>query len=664
MDGQLPLVPDNGGALNPVEDGHCSAEPASPPLHIVHVITRLLQGGAEENTVSTCLYQARQGHRVTLVHGPDSHPTWDARLSSKLRLMEVPTLQQSLNPLTDALAMRDLGTLFRELQPDVVHTHQSKAGIVGRLAAAAAGVPLVVHTVHIAPFLNVSGARRWLFAAAERLCAKSTHLFVAVSHGMRQAFLDEGIGRADNFHVIHSGMPLEKFISARPPADWRSRIGGWEGAERPKLVLMLASFEPRKRQRQLIEAIAPDLRDRPGLGLLFAGEGAELQRCTTLARELGVEGQVRFLGHDPAPHELIALADLCLLTSEREGLPRSVVQYLAGGKPVVLSYLPGVEEVVTDGVNGVIADPNDLRDAVAKLVRLAEDDAARARLEAGARETDVSRWREAAMGESIERAYRAARNALPSTASAPRQGAIGAIEFFGLPGSGKTALARQVVSLLHSEGRSAALSRDVMGDRLGLARRSLRRLALIMRVLPLHIGRAYRATRCLPAAGSTRKDLLKSLWNYCSVLAMALNHARNGKGTLVLDQGVAQALWSARMHGVGSNPAPDSASLTAGGCFDRSLFVRVETPTEVAAARLQRRRFKTSRMQRPDRIGQQSLWDKANEITTDLTGRIEAELERRHLRGRLIRVKSDDSSDPAETARVIVAHLALLESGR
>jgi glycosyltransferase involved in cell wall biosynthesis len=626
-------------------------------MHIVHVITRLLQGGAEENTIATCLHQARAGAEVTLIHGRDYHPDWATRVGGQVRLIHLPSLAQPFHP-RDFKATAELRALYRRLRPDVVHTHQSKAGALGRLAAALARVPLVVHTIHIAPFVNVTGIRRRLYIAAERLCARFTHLLIAVSHGMRDAFVEARIGGPPSIEVVHSGMPVARFASATPPVDWRSRIGGWDKPERPRILLMLAAFEPRKRQRQLLQAVAPRLQSHPDVLLLLAGEGVERQACEAAARELNIQSQVRFLGHDPNPHELIALADVCLLTSEREGLPRSVVQYIAGGKPVVMSRLPGIEELVVDGVNGVVTDADHLDHLVEEAFALIHDHPALERISRGARDTDVSRWNEEAMGENIEAAYARARSLKSKRAEVARPPEpITAIEFFGLPGSGKTTVARAVMTQLRDKGYAVSFSGETMGDHLPIWRRSLRRLRLIARELASRPGLLLRSIARLGAGPAGPRDRIKSVWNYCSVLAMSIRHSRSRHEVLVLDQGLVQALWTGQMHRR-QNPSDEvDPALVDADWFQRCLFVHVQATQRVARSRLQRRRQQTSRMQQSDRAGDRALWEKAVKIETDLAAQLEAELMQRSLDNRLVRIRADDRGKTAEIARTIVARL-------
>jgi glycosyltransferase involved in cell wall biosynthesis len=295
--------------------------------------------------------------------------------------------------------------LFRRLRPSIVHTHQSKAGILGRIAAAASRTPLVVHTIHIAPFVSAPPAQRAVYIVAEKMCGRFTDLFIAVSGAMRDAYKNAGIGRADQYDVVRSGMALDRFRTCSAPANWSDRIGGWPSEHRPKIVLMLAAFEPRKRQRQFLRAAARHLKNRPATCIVFAGTGTELEACKREAADLGISDQVRFLGHDDRPEELIALADVCILTSEREGLPRVIVQYIAAGKPTVICDLPGLEELIEDGANGLIADPEDLGAMAERLFNLLNDDGELGRLSAGARMTDVSEWQDSKMGERIQASY-------------------------------------------------------------------------------------------------------------------------------------------------------------------------------------------------------------------------------------------------------------------
>jgi glycosyltransferase involved in cell wall biosynthesis len=622
------------------------------PLTIVHVITRLLQGGAEENTASTCLHQAACGHHVTLVHGPGANPMWATRLADRVRLVSVDSLVHPISPVADFHAIFDLSRLYRRLHPDVVHTHESKAGIVGRIAAALAGVPVIVHTIHIAPFEAVNGGKRRFYVAAERICARISNLLIAVSRGMQQAYISAHIGGSVPIPVIHSGMLLEHFSKAIAPTDWRRRIGGWDARKRPRIILKMAAFEPRKRQMPLLRAMAAGLRERDDVCLLFGGEGPDRARCEAEAHALGIADKVRFVGHDPAPWELIALADLCVHASEREGLPRSAVQSIAGGKPIVVAALPGIEELVVDGVNGAIARSDDLSDLAERVFALLDSPDQLLALQCGARATDVSSWEEELMGERMDKAY--------SRAFAVARRPIMTIEFLGLPGAGKTAIARELLALLREKRSKVAFSRDRMGVDLPLLHRSLRRLALVARVfirLPLTM---CAAAHKLTPQRSRGREALKTWWNFWSVLAMQSLPSRSK--LLVADEGLAQAMWTARVHH-GPDAAPaESVFRHLDQWLGETLFIHVDAPGAVARERLATRRRHTSRFQDADRIDDPALWKRGEAVIEQVAQDIAQELERRNLYGRMLRISSDGADSPLDRARHIHSYLCTTES--
>jgi glycosyltransferase involved in cell wall biosynthesis len=379
-------------------------------VNVVHVLTRLLKAGSEENTLVSCRHQVAQGHDVTLVHGAEFDR--DVRATAEragVRVIELRTLVHPIAPRDDYRAWLELARLLRQLRADVVHTHQSKAGVIGRLAARRAHVPIVVHGVHILPFVHVSRAKAALYVAAERICAANTDAFVSVSPALRAAYLAHGIGRADRHFVAYSAMDVGRFQGARPATDWAELLGVAPAQPRPPTAVMLAAFEPRKRHLELVRALPAAFAGLRDWRVVFAGQGELEPAVRALVAELGLADRVRFAGFRADPEAVVALADACLLTSMREGLPRVLVQYVAAGKAVVASELPGLDEVVADGTSAVITPSDDVSAAAAAVARLLADPAERARLEAGARAIDVTRWSPAAMNARIDEVYRLCR---------------------------------------------------------------------------------------------------------------------------------------------------------------------------------------------------------------------------------------------------------------
>ncbi|MFW5330328.1 glycosyltransferase [Hydrogenophaga sp. ZJX-1] len=374
-------------------------------MKIVHILTRLLKAGSEENTLSTCKAQIAAGHEVYLVHGQDFDRSYYDNPISGLRLVGIKEFIHPISVASDFKAYRALTRFLESLHPDVVHTHQSKAGIVGRFAAHSAKVPLVIHGVHIVPFANVGTAQRLLFTLAEKAAAKITHAFINVSHGTRSLYLDAGIGDASRHHVVHSGFDLERFRNASIPDDWHQMLRLEPGAAKPPVVLMLAALEPRKRHCEFIEAFASLVREQPDIRLVLAGEGPHRQQVQETIEKFGLDQNVLLLGYRNDPEKLIALADLCVLTSTREGLPRVIMQYIAGGKPCITTHLPGVEEVVSHSFNGLIVPPDGLAESVTSIAELLKNKERLLALCDGARSTDLSSWEARTMCRRIDDIY-------------------------------------------------------------------------------------------------------------------------------------------------------------------------------------------------------------------------------------------------------------------
>ena len=194
-------------------------------MHICHIITRLIIGGAQENTLLTCRGLAQRGHRVTLIAGPETGPEgslWSDAENAGCELITLDSMRRAVNPLRDRRARNELSSLLRKAKPDVVHTHSSKAGILGRSAAARAGVPVIVHTIHGMSFNRTQPY--WLRSAyrmLERRAARHTTAFVSVADAMTDQAVAAGLAPRDRFVTIRSGMETDRY---RPDAELRARI--------------------------------------------------------------------------------------------------------------------------------------------------------------------------------------------------------------------------------------------------------------------------------------------------------------------------------------------------------------------------------------------------------------------------------------------------------
>lgn len=376
------------------------------PLTIVHVQTRMNRsGGAEENTWASCVHQARSGHTVHLVCGGASDVEGYMKQAANVRIHLIPSLIRSISLGRDWTAMRAMVDLFKQLAPDIVHTHTSKAGILGRLAARRARVPMIVHGVHILPFANVGPVARAAYLISEHAAAISTDHFIHVSQGTRDAYRETEIGKRKFHSVVRSGMNIEGFKNAPLPDDWRQILGVDGEEEKPTTILMMAVLEPRKRQHEFITAFAKYTRPGENIRLVIAGDGKERANLDALVTMLGLGDRVKLIGHRNDPEKLVALSDLSALASVREGLPRTIVQSLAGDKPAVVTPLPGIEEIIADEHNGIIVPSPDVDLVAQAAVAVANDHERLLRLTKGAQTTSVDDWAFDAMFAQLDAAY-------------------------------------------------------------------------------------------------------------------------------------------------------------------------------------------------------------------------------------------------------------------
>jgi glycosyltransferase involved in cell wall biosynthesis len=360
-------------------------------LKVIHVITRLSLGGSSENTVLSVVGLAAAGHDCLLVTGPAGTETdlvaAAARRGCRVRLL--PSLVREVAPVTDLRAVVDLVRIFRRERPDLVHTHTSKAGFVGRLAARLARVPLTVHTPHGHVFYAYYGpARTRLFIALERLAARWTDRIVVLTPRGAEEHLARGIGRPGQYVAIPSGVDVAA-LRARAPerAAARARIG--VNAEAP-LVVGVGRLVPVKGFDVLIAAV-PELRAAfPSVSVLLVGDGPERPALEARARALGVDAHLRIVGalDDVAP--CIAASDVLVAPSRNEGMGRVLIEAMALDVPVVATRVGGIPSVLGDGEFGVLVPAEAPGPLAAALIDVLHDGGRRAKLtESGRRRAEA-----------------------------------------------------------------------------------------------------------------------------------------------------------------------------------------------------------------------------------------------------------------------------------
>ena len=378
-------------------------------MKILHVITRLILGGAQQNTITCCGAQVKNGHDVTLVYGPIYGPEGsllnEAR-ATNATLIEDYWMRRTVLPFHDYMSYRALRRLIRQTKPDVVHTHSSKAGITGRAAAWAEHVPAVIHTIHGLPFHERQFAlTRNTYIAAERWAAKRCHRILGVTQAMGDAFTANHICTPEKFAVVPSGMDTASFLS---PAKSRDVVRAELRIPLDAPVLgICARLDKFKGQDDLIRIMPALLRDLPELRLLIVGDGYYRPTLDALAEELGVKHRVIFTGLVPPARvpELLGAMDIKALPSYQEGQPRTLVQALLCGCAIVGYKAGGIPEVCVDGVTGRLVPVGDREKLTQTIAELFANPEERKTLSDRGREYAKANFDQRIMIERLEKIY-------------------------------------------------------------------------------------------------------------------------------------------------------------------------------------------------------------------------------------------------------------------
>ena len=378
-------------------------------MRICHIITRLIVGGAQENTLLTCEGLHRRGHDVILMAGPETGAEgslWDEARSGGYHVMKIDSLRRSVNPWHDARCLGHLRAAFHELKCDVVHTHSSKAGILGRRAAANANVPVVVHTIHGMSFNRTQPWwRQRLFRFLERGAARHTHGFISVADAMTDQAVNAGLAPRERFVTIRSGMRLEHY--APNPAVRAEVRREWNLTDADVAVGTVARLFRNKGYEQILDALPIAAARNPHLRFIWIGDGAQRDEYLHKVSDLGLSDRVHLTGLVPPSQigRLMNGLDILVHASLWEGLPRALVQAMLAGVPVVSFDNDGAPEVVLPESTGVLVPLGDAVGLADGLLSLAADGELRRRLGAAGRRRCMAMFDHAVMVDHIEALY-------------------------------------------------------------------------------------------------------------------------------------------------------------------------------------------------------------------------------------------------------------------
>jgi glycosyltransferase involved in cell wall biosynthesis len=378
-------------------------------MKIVHVITRLIIGGAQENTLLSCQGQHDLGHDVTLITGPALGPEgslMERATSHGYRVEVVDAMRRAILPVKDYQTYRWLIRRFREIRPDIVHTHSSKAGIIGRRAAKKSGVWAVIHTIHGLAFTAstsrlVNGAYKML----ERQAAPLTSRIVCVADAMRDQSLAAGIGRPEQYVTVYSGMETAPFVNPPVPREeMRRRLGL---ADDHVVVGTIARLFHLKGHDDLLD-IAPALcRQFPQLRFLWVGDGILRARFEQRMESMGLRDRFILTGMVPPADvpQYTAAMDILAHPSRREGLARALPQGSLAGIPTITYDIDGAKEGTLDGVSGFVLPPFDEMRLSNAIEILLTEPQQRREMGAAGREFALQRFDAKVMVAALELVY-------------------------------------------------------------------------------------------------------------------------------------------------------------------------------------------------------------------------------------------------------------------
>jgi glycosyltransferase involved in cell wall biosynthesis len=332
-------------------------------ITVVHIITKLEMGGAQENTLYTCRHLDRKQFRVILIHGTGGYLDHEAAAMPNTEDMVFESLVREINPKKDMTCLAKLSSLLRSLRRSgkqvIVHTHSSKAGILGRMAAKAAGIKPIIHSIHGFSFHEGQALPlKQTYIAAEKLCAAMTHGFIGVSASNLKEARARGIITAKHkVALIRSGFDVVGFAKeAQASVGIRAEFGI---SDEDELIVCIANLKAQKDPITMVRAMAKLITKRPQVRLLYAGDGPLRGEVEQEIKQLGLEKHFILLGWRRDVPALMGAADLIALSSIFEGLPRVSVQAVVARKPFVGTRVDGTPEIITEGKNGFLVKPRD-----------------------------------------------------------------------------------------------------------------------------------------------------------------------------------------------------------------------------------------------------------------------------------------------------------------
>ena len=385
-------------------------------MKIVHIITRLILGGAQENTLITCKLLAERGHNVTLITGPAIGPEgelFNQTKNEKYNVIVVPKLIRAICALYDPISYFQIKRLLGQLKPDIVHTHSAKAGILGRFGAHrlkgkwSENVPAVIHTIHGLAFHPYQSS--WLnkfYIAVEQSAAKRTDFFISVADAMTEQALAAGIGEREKYVTAYSAIEEDAFLKPIPQEERKSFRLKYGIGEDAVVLVTIARLFMLKGHKYIIESAKQLSKQFDNAVWLFVGDGNLADNFKEQIHQLGLAKKVKFTGLLPPSQIPLAIqsSDILVHCSLREGLARTLPQAMLCGKPAISFDVDGAKEVVNANT-GRLIEPKNIEQLINACAELIEDKDLRNKLGRAGRDFVKEKFAPDTMVDTIEAVY-------------------------------------------------------------------------------------------------------------------------------------------------------------------------------------------------------------------------------------------------------------------
>lgn len=338
-------------------------------INLLFIITKLELGGAQKQLLSLIRNIDKDRYNVFLVSAARGLLLDDVLSIPGIRVKTFWALERPINPLKDILALILIYHFIKRNKIDVVHTHSSKAGIVGRWAARLAGVDKIIHTVHGWSFNDYQNRLiSSFFICLENLTSKITDNLIVVSDYDMQKGLRHHIAGEAKYRIVRYGIDFEesKKIDESGSINIRAQLGLFE---KNPLITMVSCLKPQKAPLDYVEAARLVLKSYPLVRFILVGDGLLRGRVERLIERYRLEDKITLLGWRRDIFQIINNTDIFVLTSLWEGLPIAVLEAMACARPVVVTNSGAISDIIKDGINGLLASPGDVRGIANRIMK-------------------------------------------------------------------------------------------------------------------------------------------------------------------------------------------------------------------------------------------------------------------------------------------------------